>query len=299
MLALTGRLSLQGHSKRSPHLVYEPDQRVWIPWHYHLSIWIKVQKRECDSDCGKALQKHPFISIFNERTNHHNWESWDLMKAFKNYFIDISNNPLKTFPGELKSIHKCKQSPFLRRVPITGRSSFTWKKDACEMELHWPASPEAPSPPRLRVSCLGVLHTTFDLARHNEGASLSTLHSLHPHRASLWSKDCVMFDYNQLPLSTSNLGFTARRWNQMQAAPLGANILLGDQPLAQLCQVHFWQATARVHISKWAVPWKCPPISRYLSQQSEEMGSFGRSRGPGYHSISDSFCPKSKPLLGE
>ena len=37
------------------------------------------------------------------------------MKAFKNYFIDISNNPLKTFPGELKSIHKCKQSPFLRR----------------------------------------------------------------------------------------------------------------------------------------------------------------------------------------
>ena len=202
MLALTGRLSLQGHSKRSPHLVYEPDQRVWFPWHYHLSIWIKVQKRECDSDCGKSLQKHPFVSIFNEWTYHHNWEShcWDPMKAFENYFIDISNNPLKTFPGELKSIHNCKPSPFLRRVPITGRSCFMWRKDAYDMELHWPASPETPSPPRLHVSWVGISHAAFDLAQHSEGASLSTLHSPHPHWASLWSKDCAMLDYNQLPL---------------------------------------------------------------------------------------------------
>lgn len=109
-------------------------------------------------------------------------------------------------------------------------------------------------------------------------------------------------------LSTSSLGFMANRWNPMQAAPLGANILLGDQPLAQLCQVHFSHAAAQVDISEWAVPWKCPPISRYLSQQSEEMGSRehrARSRRlrekpwTWYHSISDSFCPKSKPLLGE
>ena len=229
-------------------------------------------------------------------------------EGFWKLFHWYLNNPLKTFPGELKSIHNRKPSPFLRRLPITGRSCFTWRKDAYEMELHWPASPEAPSPPRLRVSWVSVSHATFDLAQHSEGASLSTLHSPHPHWASLWSKDCAMLDYNQLPLSSSSLGFTANRWNPMQVAPLGANILLGDQPLAQLCQVHFCHAAAQVDISEWAVPWKCPPISRYLSQQSEEMGSREhrtRSRRlrekpwTWYHSISDSFYPKSKPLLGE
>ena len=81
------------------------------------------------------------------------------------------------------------------------------------MHVRWSCTdlpPEAPSPPSLHVSWAGVSHTAFDLAQHSDGASLSTFHSLHPPtKPSPWSKDCAMLDYNQLPLSTLNLGFMA------------------------------------------------------------------------------------------
>ena len=65
-------------------------------------------------------------------------------------------------------------------------------------------------------------------------------------------------------------------------------------------------------LSRWIL-WTCQPVSRHLPQEGEEMGnsqdtgtttpgagSFGRSgHGLGYHSVTDSFCPKSKPPLGE